>query len=60
MTPEQKDRVSAALKGVGVDLTDIDDEDLAVLWAAKYRSVNALRASTRASLRLELWMSSWR
>jgi hypothetical protein len=46
MTPEQKDEIRSALREVGVDLLDIEDEDLQQLWAAKFRSATRLRTAT--------------
>jgi hypothetical protein len=45
MKPDEKDKIRSALLHVGVDVDDIDDEDLEKLWAAKFRSVTRLRTA---------------
>ncbi len=51
MTPEQRDKVRTALQQVGVDLDGVDDEDLEMLWKAKFRSPAALRVATAERLK---------
>ncbi|EFJ42638.1 hypothetical protein VOLCADRAFT_107144 [Volvox carteri f. nagariensis] len=50
MTPDDRQRMCAALTEAGLDSAGLDEEDLELLWAAKYRTAARLRAATRENL----------
>ncbi|EFJ42657.1 hypothetical protein VOLCADRAFT_107157 [Volvox carteri f. nagariensis] len=50
MTPDDRQRMCAAVTEAGLDSAGLDEEDLELLWAAKYRTAARLRAATRENL----------
>ncbi|EFJ39193.1 hypothetical protein VOLCADRAFT_108735 [Volvox carteri f. nagariensis] len=48
MTPDYRQRMCTAVTEAGLDSAGLDEEDLELLWAAKYRTAARLRAATHA------------